>query len=325
MVSQLTVAPGSTRAEQPKGAKPGSKGSQSARIRSPRGFIWFCMGPVIIFLLVIALAPTVLALVDSLRELSLTVFTKRGQFIGLENYRQLLGNDALFYATIWRTAIFVGVVVPIEFVLGLSIALYISREFRGRRLLVTLLMLPTMVAPVVVGMIWRYLLMPSFGLLTHYLGRLGLFVEAPVFSDPATAFAALMIIDVWEWTPFMMLIMLAGLSTLPEEPVEAASLDGASSWQVLWHVKLPLLRPLIVLALLVRAIDASKVFETIYVLTGGGPGDATEVITTFAYRTTFLKWDLGYGAAICLVLAFVSLVVAGLFYKVASRSERGPP
>lgn len=287
--------------------------------QSARHFVWFCMTPVILFLIVVALAPTIVAITDSLRELSLTVFTKRGQFIGLDNYRELLGQDPKFFAAIWKTIVFVVIVVPVEFALGLMIAWYINHEFRYRRLVITLIMLPTMVAPVVVGMIWRYLLMPSFGLLTYYLNQLGFFTESSVFSGAVTAFGALMIIDIWEWTPFMMLIMLAGLTAMPEEPIEAANLDGAKAWQVLWHIQIPFLRPLIVFALLFRSIEASKIFDTVYVLTGGGPGNATEVISVFAFRTTFIKWDLGYGAAICLVLAFFSLVAAALFFKVTSR------
>ncbi|HLB07668.1 MAG TPA: sugar ABC transporter permease [Alphaproteobacteria bacterium] len=281
-------------------------------------FVWVCMVPVLVFLIVVAIAPTTAAVIDSFRELSLTVFTKRGEFIGLDNYRELVGEDASFYTAVWHTAIFMAVVVPFEFVLGLAIALWINREFAGRRLVLTIIMIPTMIAPVVVGMIWRFFLMPSFGVLTVYMNRIGWFEETSIFSGPTTAFGALMIIDIWEWTPFVMLILLAGLTAMPKAPIEAATLDGASRWQILWHVQLPLLKPLIIIALMLRTIDASKIFDTIYVLTGGGPGDATEVISTFAYRTNFLKWDLGYGAAVCLVLAFVSLVVAGLFYKIVS-------
>jgi multiple sugar transport system permease protein len=281
-------------------------------------FVWVCMVPVLVFLIVVAIAPTTAAVIDSFRELSLTVFTKRGEFVGLDNYRELVGGDASFYTAVWHTAVFMAVVVPIEFVLGLSIALWINREFAGRRLVLTIIMIPTMIAPVVVGMIWRFFLMPSFGVLTVYMNRIGWFEETSIFSGPVTAFGALMIIDIWEWTPFIMLILLAGLTAMPKAPIEAATLDGASRWQVLWHVELPLLKPLIIIALMLRTIDASKIFDTVYVLTGGGPGDATEVISSFAYRTNFLKWDLGYGAAVCLVLAFVSLVVAGLFYKIVS-------
>lgn len=288
---------------------------------SEKTFVWVCMLPVLVFLIVVAIAPSTAAVIDSFRELSLTVFTKRGQFVGLNNYRELIGGDSTFYTAVWHTAMFMAVVVPIEFVLGLAVALFVNQEFAGRRLVLTIIMIPTMIAPVVVGMIWRFFLMPSFGVLTVYMNRLGLFQETSIFSGPVTAFGALMIIDIWEWTPFVMLILLAGLTAMPKAPIEAATLDGASRWQILRHVQLPLLKPLIVIALMLRAIDASKIFDTIYVLTGGGPGDATEVISSFAYRTNFLKWDLGYGAAICLVLAFVSLVVAGLFYKVVSKQS----
>jgi len=285
---------------------------------STKTFLWVCMGPVLVFLTIVAVAPLTLALVDSFRELSMTSLTKRGAFIGLDNYRDLIGTDSHFYGAILHTAVLMAIAVPLEFVFGLLIALWINRQFTGRRLVITIIMIPTMIAPVVVGMIWRFFLMPSFGVMTVYLNDLGLFEETTVFSQSLTAFGALVIIDIWEWTPFIMLIMLAGLSSMPRAPIEAATIDGATRWQILRHVQLPLLRPLIIIAVMLRAIDASKIFDTIYVLTGGGPGDATEVIASFAYRTNFLKWDLGYGAAICLVLAFASLVVAAIFYKIVS-------
>jgi multiple sugar transport system permease protein len=294
--------------------------SVATNAKEARRFMWVCIAPLLVFLILVSITPSIIALIDSLRELSLTVFTRRGEFVGLENYRDLLKRDPAFFAAIWRTLMFVAVVVPIEFALGLFVALYINREFRYRGLIVTALMLPTMVAPVVVGMMWRYLLMPSFGLLTYYLQRMGFLADTSVFSDSVTAYAALMLIDVWEWTPFMMLIMTAGLMAMPQDPIEAAYLDGAGAWQILWHIQLPFLKPLIIFAGMFRAIEASKVFDTIYVLTGGGPGNATEVIAVFAYRTNFIKWDLGYGAAVCLLLAFFSLVVAAVFYKVANRN-----
>jgi len=289
---------------------------------STRTFMWFCMGPVLLLLVIVAVAPVTLAIIDSFRDLSLAMPSKRGQFVGLDNYRDLIGTDGNFYQSLAHTAIFMMIAVPIELALGLLVALWINREFAGRRLVLTILMIPTMIAPVVVGMIWRFFLMPSFGVLTVYLNRIGLFEETSVFSGPFTAFGALIIIDIWEWTPFIMLIMLAGLSALPQAPIEAATIDGASRWQIFRHVQLPMLFPLIVVAVMLRAIDASKVFDTIYVLTGGGPGNATEVISTFAYRTNFIRWDLGYGAAVCLVLAFASLVVAALFFKTVSGKPK---
>ena len=288
-------------------------------LNSERAFLWVCLVPVLVFLAIVAVAPTTTAIIDSFRELSLISFGARGEFIGFENYVELLSSDKKFFTAVWHTCLFVVVVVPIEFCGGLAIALWINREFRGRRLILTLIMIPTVIAPIVVGLIWYLFFLPTFGLFTQGLNDLGLFRDTGVFSTPESALAVLMLIDIWEWTPFVMLILLAGLTAMPKAPIEAATLDGASRRQILWYVQIPLLRPLIVIALLLRSIDASKIFDTVYVLTGGGPGDSTEMVTTFAHRTSFMTWNLGYGAAICLVLAFASLVMAAIFYRVVAR------
>jgi multiple sugar transport system permease protein len=293
-----------------------------AWICSERGFIAFCILPIVSFLAVVTVAPSIVAMIDSLRELSLIIIGKRGEFVGLDHYRNLLGDDQKFFTAIAQTGIFVIVVVPIQFVLGLAIALWLEKITYGRRILLTLIMIPTMTAPVVVGMIWRFLLMPSIGVITSYLNQFGFFVETTIFSEGFSAFVALMVIDTWEWTPFIVLILLAGLTGMPQSPMEAAALDGASAWRIIWHVKIPLLRPLIVVALLLRTIEATKVFDIVYVLTGGGPGNATEMISTFAFRTNFISWNLGYGAAICLVLVFMSLIVAAAFYKLVTIQEK---
>ena len=288
-------------------------------LNSERAFLWVCLVPVLVFLAIVAVAPTTAAIIDSFRELSLVSFGARGEFIGFDNYKELLSSDKKFYTAVWHTCLFVVVVVPIEFCGGLAIALWINREFRGRRLILTLIMIPTVIAPVVVGLIWYLIFLPTFGLFTQGLNNLGLFRDTGVFSTPVSALAVLMLIDIWEWTPFVTLILLAGLTAMPKAPIEAATIDGASRRQILWYVQIPLLRPLIVIALLLRSIDASKIFDTVYVLTGGGPGDSTEMVTTFAHRTSFMTWNLGYGAAICLVLAFASLVMAAIFYRIVAR------
>ncbi|MFT3732930.1 MAG: sugar ABC transporter permease [Hyphomicrobium sp.] len=285
-------------------------------------FILFCMVPVVLFLTITSLVPSVMAIADSLTDWRLTSFGSHDIFVGLSNYRRLLGDDPQFWSAVIRTLVFVVIVVPAELALGMAIALFLAREFKGRRLVLTLLMIPTMIAPVVVAMTWRFMLMPSFGLFTYVLNTFGLFNNTSVFSGEISAFAAIMLIDIWEWTPFMMLILLSGLNALPQEPVEAAELDGATRAQIFFHVQLPMLKPLIVIAVLFRTIDASKVFDTIYVLTGGGPGaNATESLTLFAQKTIFGTWQLGYGAAVCQVLAFLSIVAAALFYSAVSKSE----
>ncbi len=293
--------------------------------RDARRFMLICIMPVVFFLIIASLLPSIIALTDSFRNLSLTDVSQNGQFVGLDNYRMALGSESKLYHSLVLTVAFVAVVVPIEFALGLGLAKILNRDFWGRRFWITILLIPTMIAPVVVGMIWRFMLMPSFGFLTYYMNQLGFFREVPVFSDPITAFVTLAIVDVWEWTPFMMLFMLAGLFSVPQEPVEAADIDGASSWQIFWHIELPLLRPIIIIALMFRTIDASKTFDIVHVLTGGGPGNSTELMSVFAYRTSFVSWDLGIGAAVCLLLAFASLLVASIFYKVVSREMAGAP
>lgn len=278
-----------------------------------------CIIPIIVFLFFVSLLPVVIALVDSFRNMSLSEVFDHGMFVGLDNYRTALSTESGLYNSLWLTLIFVAVAVPIEFVLGLMLAIILNREFLGRRFWITILLIPTMIAPVVVGMIWRFMLMPSFGFLTYYLNELNLFKSVPLFSSPATAFATLILVDVWEWTPFMMLFMLAGLFSMPQEPIEAAHIDGASRWQIFRHIELPLLRPMIILAVMFRTIDASKTFDIIHVLTEGGPGNSTEVMSVFAFRTSFVAWDLGIGAAVCLLIAFFSLLIASIFYKVVSH------
>jgi len=287
--------------------------------RDRRRFMFICIVPVILFLAIVSLVPVIIALSDSFRDLSLTDVFATGQFVGLDNYRSVFSADSAFFHSLILTALFVIIAVPVEFVLGLAAALFLNREFAARRVWVTILLIPTMIAPVVVGMIWRFMLMPSFGFLTYYLNQLGLFNDVPMFSNGVTAFLALILVDIWEWTPFMLLFMLAGLFALPQDPIEAAYIDGATRWQIFRHVQLPLLRPMIILALLFRTIDASKTFDIVHVLTEGGPGNSTELMSVFAYRTSFVNWDLGIGAAVCLVIGFVSLLIASIFYKVVSR------
>lgn len=295
------------------------------KLHSRQAFVLFCLVPVLLFLVLTSVLPTIVALGDSLTNWNLAGFANRPRIVGLANYADLLGKDPQFWGALGRTLLFVVVVVPIELALGLGAALCFDRIFIGRRLAMTLVMIPTMIAPVVVAMLWRFILAPSFGAGTYLLQSIGLFVDTPIFSDPVTAWLAIMLIDIWEWTPFMMLIMIAGLSSLPSEPVEAAWIDGAKPAQILWHVQIPMLKPLIIVAVLFRAIDASKIFDAIYVLTGGGPGaDSTSTITFFANKAIFGSWKLGYGAAICMVLGFLSLVLAAAFHKIIEARKENP-
>lgn len=270
--------------------------------------------PVIVFLTVIVLIPFIWALIYSLTSLSFTSGNPTS-FIGLQNYHKLMKEDHQFGDSLVKSLIFTVIVVSVELVLGLALAVFVNREFKGRRWFTTLFMLPTMIAPVAVGLTWRFILIPTYGVGMYYLNRLGFFTTKTVFSGKLSAYLTIAIIDVWQWTPFMFLLVLAGLSSLPEEPFEAAAIDGATPWQIFGRITLPLMKRIMVIAVLFRSIDAFKIFDKIFMLTLGGPGDATELISIYMYRLNFLFWHLGYGASAVVVVYIFVLAATAVFQK----------
>jgi multiple sugar transport system permease protein len=204
----------------------------------------------------------------------------------------------------------------VEFVLGFAIALLLYSQIQKRRVILTLMLVPMMLAPVAVGLMWKLLLQGEFGMLTHYLRAAGLLAQnTSMLGDPNLALPAIMAIDVWQWTPFVTLIMLAGLLSLPRDPFEAALMDGAGRVRIFFDITLPLLRPIIALVILLRSIDAFKEFDKIFILTGGGPGNATELLSIYAYRINFKNWDLGYGAVCAFMIYLVVLILCAMVHK----------
>lgn len=230
-------------------------------------------------------------------------------------------EDTEFWHSLGISVLFLVSVVGIEFLLGFILALLLNREFKGKRILVSLAVIPMMIAPVAVGLIWRVALNYELGIVTYLIKSVGIPLKEALLGTTATALPTLMAIDIWQWTPFIFLIMLAGLHSLPKEPYEAAQVDGASKWQIFRLVTLPLLKPLIVIALLLRVIDAFKTFDQVYILTGGGPGNATDLICMFAYRNNFRIWNLGYGASVVIVIFILILIVTALFYMITQKGE----
>jgi len=231
-------------------------------------------------------------------------------------------EDGEFWHSMGITVIFLIVVVGVEFLLGFGLALLLNREFWGKRSLVSLAVVPMMIAPVAVGLMWRVALNYELGIITYLIKGVGIPLKEALLGTSATALPTLMIIDIWQWTPFIFLIMLAGLHSLPKEPYEAAQVDGASRFQIFRLVTLPLLKPLIIIALLLRVIDAFKTFDQVYILTGGGPGNATDLVCMFAYRVNFKLWNLGYGASVVIVIFILILIVTALFYTLTQKKER---
>ena len=263
-----------------------------------RGATALLLVPSVIVLLFVLLGPFGYMVWTSLTDLSFSLPDRDGTFIGLDNYRRLVRGDDIFWGSFWLTTRFVLIAVTVEFALGFALAYLLFRFVARRRLVLTALLIPMMLAPVAVGLIWKLLLQGDFGMVTYYLRAFGILGrDTALLSDPTLVMPAIIAIDVWQWTPFVTLVMLAGLLSLPEEPFEAAVMDGASRFQIFRDVTLPLLRPIIALVLLLRGIDAFKEFDKVFILTGGGPGTATELLSIYVHRLNFKNWDLGYGAA----------------------------
>jgi multiple sugar transport system permease protein len=227
---------------------------------------------------------------------------------GLKNYVDSF-HDATFWQAIGVTAKFVGIAVAIETVLGLGLALLVVRDMRGIRFVRMSILAPMTVAPVVVGVIWRLMYDSQTGFVNPLFTALGL--SSPnVLAHPTSAFYGLVMVDVWEWTPLLFLICLAGLQSMPQEPLEAAAVDGAGPVRLFFHHTLPLLLPVLSVGVTLRLIDAIGTFDQIFVLTGGGPGTATQLISIYAYNTAFNFTDYGHGAAMLIaLLAFALLLV----------------
>jgi len=241
------------------------------------------------------------------------------EFIGLENYVDLF-SDATFQKVLYNSLFFTGVSVPCEFFLGLALALLINKNIKGKNVITTILALPMMIAPVVAALTWRWLYAYDYGILNFLLNRLFGIEPLLWMSDINIAMYSVIIADVWITAPFMMLILYAGLQMIPTERYEAAKIDGASSWQMFRYVTLPSLKGVLIVALMVRTIDAfTKLFDVVYVITGGGPAYATEVLPTYAYKVGLTFFRLGAGAAI----SIITLLIAAVMIVAILRGSRG--
>lgn len=272
-----------------------------------RWFAQILLAPLVILLGVLTLYPVV-----RLIPLSFSSYTFEGgksveTFVGLENYRRML-NDGDLPIIIRNTIVFVIVSVALEFVLALVLALAVNRENLVTNVLKAILVLPILVPPIVIGTVWRLMYNPDIGVINQMLRGVGLKGQNWL-SDPDRALLAIILVDVWHWTSFVFLILLAGLQSIPREPIQAAQVDGASPWQILTTVILPLLRPAMFVAILFRTVFAFKVFDEVFLLTSGGPGNASEVLSLYIYRVQFRFTDFGYGALLSL-LTIIFVVVA---------------
>ena len=293
--------------------------SSSAAATPARERFWYpylLIAPSMITLTVVSLIPFLYTVYLSLHAAK---FGRVTDFIGSDNYVQLL-TDSRFWNSIGVAAIFVGIAVPIEFMLGLIGALVLNQNVRGRSILVPLLFMPAMMAPIVVGLLWKIMLAGSWGFFSYnVLERFHLIGNTSVFASPDLALYALIFVDIWQWTPFMMLAFFAGLQALPLGPYRAAAVDGANGVQIFFNITLPMLTPLLAVIGLLRFIDAFKVFDTVFILTNGGPGIATETPSILANKMTFEFWNIGEASAMAVLVWIAFFIFCNVFYQVAKK------
>ncbi|TDE89546.1 sugar ABC transporter permease [Occultella glacieicola] len=281
---------------------------------------WVLAAPAIIFVIALMVVPLLYTVVLSFTDAEGSI-QRAFDFVWFENYVSILTDTARFWPAVWRTVIFTAVAVTLEMTIGMAVALLLRRPFMGRGLIRVVMLLPLVATPVAVAMMWLLIFEPTVGFANQLLGWLGLPAQGWI-SDPSTALGTLMLVDVWQWTPMVILILLAGLVGLPEEQQEAARIDGASNWQRFWHVTLPMLKTTVIAALLLRSIDAMKTFDLLYVTkgTGGGSSHEVETLNIYAYALSFDYNE--YGMAAALVLIYFLIIVGVLVVLNMRRKEK---
>ena len=275
--------------------------------------------PTILALLLVVAFPLAFALYVSTHEYDLTE-GGIGAFVGWQNYARTLG-DELFANAARNTVVLSASVVALEVVIALGLSLLLNqRDLRFRNVYLAILLIPLLISPVAVGLIWRLLLHPDLGAVSWGLGLLGL-PKQEWLSGQTTAMPTIVGVDVWHETSLMIVILLAGLTALPRDPIEAAAVDGANAWQTFWTVTLPLLTPVLLVAILIRVIAAMKTYDLIYILTRGGPGSSTETISYSIWKNAFTSLDMGRSAAASFLLLVVILALTTVLVRVMGRGQ----
>ena len=245
----------------------------------------------------------------------------RTTFVGFDNFRFILGDDA-FWEALGVTARFTGAAVAIEVVLGVAVALLLDARIPCRRFVNTVVLLPMAITPAVAGLLMRWMFESNWGLVNYFLGLVG--VRGPGWTgDPAWALWSIIFADVWQNTPFVILVIYAGLQSVPVEPLEAAMVDGASRAQTLAHVVFPFLRPLVLFVLIIRSMDAFRIFDQVFVMTGGGPGTTTQTITFYNYVMAFRQLRMGRASALGVITLLILSLVIGAWIYLLYRREKG--
>jgi multiple sugar transport system permease protein len=272
--------------------------------------------PAVLLMAALVFFPTGYAIWISLMHWNLAEGTPR-TFVGLRNYDFLI-HDARFWGALSRTLVFAGVSTLVTLALGFALALLLNRRLPGKTIFRTLLIIPMVATPVVVGLTWRFMYDPQLGMINWLLSLVG---AGPIafLGQTGTSLPSVIFTDIWQNTPFAFLILLAGLESLPPEPFESAQIDGSGAWATFRYVTLPMMKGPIVVAVLFRLMFSFNVFDTIYVMTGGGPGRSSETLSMYAYKLGFLQWEMGQSAAAALISLVLIIVLARLILRMLQK------
>lgn len=275
------------------------------------------IAPAAIVLVLFQIVPIILGVNASFRDWQL--FNPARTWVGLKHYSYILSDPTFLTVVLPNTFLLMFLSVTLSLSAGLALAHYLHRNFTGKWLMQTIILLPQMIAPVIGAMMMRWVFNDQFGVVAAFLDWIG-FGPISWLAQRWPSFFIVVFTDVWIWTPWFALILLAGLRSLPREPFEAAQIDAAGAWRTFTHLTLPMLRPVIAVCVLIRSIDAFRTFDVVWILTGGGPARSTEVFSIYTYIETFVNLDFGRGSAAAMIGALIILVVAGVMYKAANRA-----
>lgn len=280
---------------------------------SDRNFKWLLVAPAVLLILALSVYPLLFSVWVIFVNYDFQI--PGHAFVGLKNFQQVFVDPVARWSLV-LTVVLSAVNVTLEFLLGLALALIMVRNFRGRGLVMSIIIVPLFISPVIVGQAWTLLLQRPFGPTNYMLGLLlGHEVTIGWLTETPWLYLSLIIADVWQWTPFMFVILLAGLTSIPPNLYEAAEIDGVSGWQVFWSVTVPFLGPMIALAITFRLLDAIKLFDTIFIMTGGGPGTQTYTTSFYLYTVGFTQFHLSQATAGSWIFLIITIVVVSVLVR----------
>lgn len=273
--------------------------------------------PSLIILAATFLAPIIYAFFISFRDYNLS----RGvnDFIGFGNYVKLF-SDTSFFQAVGRNLIYVVITVGVNFILGFIMAFVVNIKLKGSNVLSTILIFPMILMPAAAAVLWRFMYNETFGVINHILNLFGIAGRSWLASG-STALYAVILTDIWAWTPWMFLVLLAGMKSVPNDPIEAARIDGASSISLLRYITLPLMKPIILIALTLKTIDTFKAFDYLWIMTRGGPGETSHIISSYVYWKAFSVLNFGYGSAMAIFALFILLIISMGYVFIIKRQE----